>query len=106
MSSATYFDVAVLCSCALVGVWAVLFVSRSAKNALYFLIKWAVAFIVLNAIMSVLTYFPGYAVVRDAVVGALSRVVLGTTGGKSAWDLMKEEVQRMAQKHVANPIVK
>jgi hypothetical protein len=103
MTSATYFDVALLCSFGLAGAWALLFVTRSAKGALLFLIKWAIAFTVLNAIMATLSHFPGYGVVRDALVGALSRVVMGTTGGKPAWDVLKEEMRRLAQKHVADP---
>jgi hypothetical protein len=100
MSSVGYFDVVILCAAGLLGTSVMLFVSRSIKRSMLFLIKWAVAFIVLNAIVTVLTYFPGYAIVRDAVAGSISRVILGNADGKAIMEVVKEELRRMAKKHI------
>ena len=104
VSAATYTDIAVISATCLSVVFVILFFARTAKKVLWYMVKWAVAFVILQAFMSALNMFPAYGVLRDALYTAFKRSLFSTAGAAAepAFTIFKNEVKKMAKEYITN----
>ena len=99
---ASYVDIAVLSFVGLAFAVLLLVCAKTFKRAMWYLLKWSVAFIVLSSLVSLLDHVPVYGVLRDAAYGAIRRTVFSNAKAQEAtfaaelWNVFKQQVRTLA----------